>query len=302
VERVGIIGAGRLGSALARALAVVGWPVVAVASRRAASAQALVARLPAARVATAQEVADIAELVVLTVPDAAIGEAARAVHWHAGQAVVHTSGAASLAPLAPARAAGALVGALHPLQTFASREEPAPLALFAGITCALEGDPALLPRLSALVRALGARPLVLPPEARARYHAAAVLAANYVVTLLHLATDLWATFGVGEREATAALLPLVRRAVDNVAAHGPATALTGPIARGDAATVAQHIAALAAARPTTLEAYIALAEATLTLAAARGDLPPERAAAVRATLEAAARASRAPASGPAALH
>jgi predicted short-subunit dehydrogenase-like oxidoreductase (DUF2520 family) len=302
VERIGIIGAGRLGSTLARALAAVGWPVVAVASRQRSTAQALAARLPAARAATAQEVADAAEGVVLAVPDTAIAAVARAVRWHAGQAVVHTSGAESLAPLAPARAAGALVGALHPLQTFASREEPAPLALFAGITCALEGDAALLPRLVALVRALGARPLLLPPEARAQYHAAAVFAANYVVTLLHLATDLWATFGVGEREATAALLPLVRRAVDNVAAHGPAAALTGPIARGDAATVAKHLAALAAVRPDVLEAYVALAEATLALAAARGDLPPERVAAVRATLEAAPRASEAPASHPAALH
>jgi len=284
VARVGIIGAGRLGSALARALAVVGWPVVAVASRRAASAQALVARLPAARVATAQEVADSAELVFLTVPDAAIGTIVRAVRWHAGQAVVHTSGAESLAPLAPARAAGALIGALHPLQTFASRAEPAPLDLFAGITCALEGDAALLPRLEALVRALGARPLRLPPEARALYHAAAVLAANYVVTLLHLAADLWGAFGVDEREALAALLPLVRRAVDNVAAHGPTAALTGPIARGDAVTVARHLAALATARPTALGPYVALAEATLALAAARGELAAEQVAAMRAAL------------------
>ena len=284
MEQVGIIGAGRVGSALAVAAAAAGWPVVAVASRQHARAEALAARLPGARPATAQEVADLADLVFLTVPDAAIAQVTRVVRWRAGQAVVHTSGAESLAPLAPARAAGALIGGLHPLQTFAGANEADPLRVFAGITCALEADAALLPRLEALVRALGARPVVLPAEARARYHAAAVLASNYVVTLLHLAAALWATFGVDERTALAALLPLTRRAVDNVAARGPAAALTGPIVRGDAATVAKHLGALAEACPTALAPYAALAEATLALAADAGLLSPEQVAAVRAVL------------------
>jgi len=281
VERIGIVGAGRAGGALALALAAAGWPVVAVASRTPARAAWLAAALPgAAVVASAQAVADAADLVVLTVPDAAIGPVAAGVAWRPGQAVVHTSGVESLGPLAPARDAGALVGSLHPLQTFGPAPAADPRAPFVGITCALEGDAALLPRLEAIVAALGARSLRLPPEAKPLYHAAAVVASNYLVTLLHLAAGLWDVLGVDEQTAIGALLPLVRGAVENVAAHGPGPALTGPIARGDAATVAKHLAAIAAARPDSLPAYRALARATLALAQAEGRVGREAAAAL----------------------
>jgi predicted short-subunit dehydrogenase-like oxidoreductase (DUF2520 family) len=287
VERIGIVGAGRAGGALARALATVGWPVVAVASRTPASAARLAAALTgASAVAGPQEVADRADLVFLTVPDAAIGPVAASVAWRPSQAVVHTSGVDSLAPLAPARQAGALAGSLHPLQTFAPSPAADPLAPFAGITCALEGDAALLPRLEAVVAALGARPLRLPAEAKPLYHAAAVVASNYLVTLLHLAAELWDAFGVDERTAISALLPLVQGAVDNVAAHGPRRALTGPIARGDVATVEKHLSAIARARPEALAPYRALALATLALARSAGSLSPEAAAALGASLAA----------------
>ncbi|HEY7066912.1 MAG TPA: DUF2520 domain-containing protein [Chloroflexota bacterium] len=295
MERIGIVGAGRAGGALGRALAAAGWPVVAVASRTPASATRLAGALPGARaVASAQAVANAADLVFLTVPDAAIAEVAAAVAWREDQAVVHTSGVDSLGPLARARAAGALVGSLHPLQTFGPEPAAAPLAPFAGITCALEGDAALLPRLEALVAALGARPLRLPPEAKPLYHAAAVVASNYLVTLLHLAAALWESFGADERAATAALLPLVQGAVDNVAAMGPGRALTGPIARGDVATIEKHLAAIARAQPALLAPYRALAAATLDLARGEGSLTAEGAEALTRALAAEACDTAAP--------
>jgi predicted short-subunit dehydrogenase-like oxidoreductase (DUF2520 family) len=290
--RIGFVGAGRAGGALAAALAAAGWPVVVVASRTAASAQALAARLPRARaLPDAQAVADAADLVFLTVPDAVIADVAGALAWRPGQAVVHTSGADSLGPLAPAARAGALVGCLHPLQTFSGDATGDPGSLFIGTTCALEGDDALLPLLDRLTRSLGARPIVLPAEAKARYHAAAVLAANYVVTLLHLAADLWASFGVPAEVAVEALLPLTRRAVENVGEQGTRAALTGPIARGDALTLEKHLAALAAARPATVAPYAALARATLALARERGDLSAEQLAALEAAITSAERAA-----------
>jgi predicted short-subunit dehydrogenase-like oxidoreductase (DUF2520 family) len=260
-----------------------------VASRTPARAARLAAALPGATaVAGPQAVGDAADLVFLTVPDAAIGPVAQSVAWRTGQAVVHTSGVDSLASLAAARQAGALVGSLHPLQTFAPSPAADPLAPFAGITCALEGDAALLPRLEALVAVLGARSLRLPAEAKPLYHAAAVVASNYLVTLLHLAAELWDAFGVDERTAIAALLPLVQGAVDNVAAHGPGRALTGPIARGDLATVERHLAAIERGRPEALPPYRALALATLTLARSEGGITPQAAAALEALLVVAA--------------
>ncbi|HLH23877.1 MAG TPA: Rossmann-like and DUF2520 domain-containing protein [Chloroflexota bacterium] len=281
VERIGIVGAGRAGGALARALAAAGWPVVAVASRTPAHAERLAAALPqAAALPSAQAVVDAADLAFLTVPDAAIGPVAASVAWRPGQAVAHTSGVDTLESLAPARQAGALVGSLHPLQTFGPAPAADPLAPFAGITCALEADATLLPRLEAIVAALGARPVRLPAGAKPLYHAAAVVASNYLVTLLHLAAELWGAFGVDESTAIDALRPLVWGAVDNVAAHGPGQALTGPIARGDAATVEQHLAAIARARPEALDAYRTLARATLALARTEGSLTPEAAGAL----------------------
>lgn len=284
MERIGIVGAGRAGGALARALAAIGWPVVAVASRTPASAERLAAALPRAVAAASPQAVAAADLVFLTVPDAAIGPVAASISWRPGQAVAHTSGVDSLGPLAAARQAGALVGSLHPLQTFGPGPAADPLAPFVGITCAVEGDAALLPRLEAVVAALGAQPLRLPAEAKPLYHAAAVVASNYLVTLLHLAADLWDAFGVDERTAVAALLPLVRGAVDNVAAHGPGRALTGPIGRGDAATIEKHLAAIERARPDALEAYRALARATLALARTQGSITPNAATALATVL------------------
>src|SRR3954447_13745014 len=283
VERLGFVGAVRAGTALARGLAAVGWPVVAVSSRTAAHAEALAVCLPGARaLPDAQGVADVADVVFLTVPDAAINAVAEAIAWTRGQGVVHASGVESAAPLAAAARQGALGGSFHPLPTFAAVPPPDALAPFVGVTCALEGDHTLLPRLEAMARALGARPQALPPETKLLYHTAAVLASNYLVTLLHLAADLWRTFGVPEREATEALLPLVRGAIDNVAAHGAVEALTGPIARGDASTVEKHLRALAAARPEALATYRALGRATLELVRLRGDLDAEAVAALEA--------------------
>jgi predicted short-subunit dehydrogenase-like oxidoreductase (DUF2520 family) len=282
VERVGFIGAGRAGTALARGLRAAGWPVVAVSSRTPSHARRLARAVRGAEaVEWPQTVADAADLVCLTVPDTAITAVAENVVWREGQAVVHTSGVESLDVLAAAARAGAQVGSMHPLQTFAAPAAD-PLAPFRGITCVLEGDARLLPRLEAVTEALGARALVLPEGAKARYHAAAVFAANYVVTALHTAAELWATFGVPAPTALAALLPLTRAAIENVAVHGAAGALTGPVARGDVATVEKHLAALAEARPEVLRAYRALGEGTLRLARRRGRLDPAAAAALAA--------------------
>src|SRR5439155_12605800 len=166
--RIGVIGAGTVGTALALALADRGHPVVAVASRRVASAAALASRIPGCRaLATSQAVADAADLVLLTVPDDAIRAVADGVRWRPGVAAVHCSGAAGLDVLAAAAAAGAAVGSCHPPQSFADAGETLPT--LPGSTFALQGDGLLLARLEVLVRDLGGRPLRLPPGGRALY-------------------------------------------------------------------------------------------------------------------------------------
>lgn len=277
VKRIGFIGAGTVGTTLAMALHRAAYPVVAVASRRFASAQALADRVTGcAAFPSPQAVADRADLVFITTPDDAIAEVVAAVTWRPGQGVVHTSGAVSLDVLAGARKRGAWTGSVHPLQTFADPEQG--LALLPGSTFALEGDAPILPLLHALVEALGGRPLVLPPAAKTVYHIAAVLVSNYTVTLAKLATDLWATFGIAPDVALEALVPLLQGTSRNLQVLGLPAALTGPIARGDVGTVRRHLEALADRAPALLDVYRSLGRQTVPIAVAKGRLSPEAAA------------------------
>jgi predicted short-subunit dehydrogenase-like oxidoreductase (DUF2520 family) len=295
------IGAGAAGGTLARALAAGGATIASVAARRPARARALAASLPGCRFAPEPAALVVgAETVVLAVPDDALAPLDRTLPWRVGQAVIHLSGAHGTDALPTALAAGAAVAALHPLLSFprAATDGATALAHLRGATWALEtGDAALARRLGAVVAALGGRIVRLGVGDRVPYHIAAVLASNYVVALLGTAVDLWRGFGVEGATAVDALLPLVRGAVENLAANGPAMALTGPIARGDAGTVAAHLRWLAqpppaGAAPTGVDratlaaAYRALARLAIPLAIARGSLSASAAEALRALLDA----------------
>jgi len=265
--RLGFIGAGVTGSAFARCLAGAGYPVVAVASRTAASAERLAERLKGCRaVADPQAVADVADLVFITTPDDAIVEVAAQARWRPGVWVVHVSGAKSLDVLEPARRAGAAVGSIHPLQTFADAEHA--VASMPGSTFALEGEGPLLACLRAMALALGGRAIELRPQDKALYHVAAVLVSNYVVTLVDMATKLWQQFGVEQDSARESLLPLLQGTVNNLRRLGLPDALTGPIARGDLGTVRRHLEALEASAPDLLLAYRELGLRTIPVATA----------------------------------
>jgi len=179
----------------------------------------------------------------LAVPDGAVGSmAARVAEMGPpdGLAIVHVSGALGLEVLAPLRPRA--VGSFHPLQSFPFPRDP---AAFRGITVAVDATtPALLRRLSALARRLGARPKHVRDGQRVLYHAAAVFASNFVDVVVAEAVRLLMGIGWTRKEAETALTPLVEGAVDNIKHRGVVAALTGPIRRGDADTVARHLAAV----------------------------------------------------------
>ena len=261
-----VIGTGRLGAALAGALAVAGYTDLTLASRDPPRAADVAAAL-GVHARTTAEAVERAALVFLAVPDGAIEDVASSLAWRAGQGVVHTSGARGLDALADATVHGALAGCLHPLQTFPATGTPsasAAAALFAGIVCGVEAAPPLDGLLTALVEDLGARTVRLDGVDRARYHAAAVLVSNDVVALMAAATRTWTAAGLEAGAAQAALAPLMRAAAANATSLPLAQALTGPIARGDHATVARHVAALAG-EPGLLEIYRALGRELLRL-------------------------------------
>ena len=279
---LGFIGAGRVATGLATGFARAGRDVIAVASRNSDSAKKLAKRIRGARACTPQEVADRADIVFLTVPDDAIAAVASELRWRAGSACVHCSGAAELDALHKADADGALAGGFHPLHMFGEPGK-SPEAL-AGCAIALAGPEALVRKLEALARALGARPLRLPEGARALYHAAANFSGAFVIALVQETVALWKKLGIAEGDALAALVPLLRGTVDNVEKLGAAGGLGSAVARGDAGTIRGHLDALAQTAPESLELYRLLSLRTIPLAIAKGTLKPGAAKEVAALL------------------
>jgi predicted short-subunit dehydrogenase-like oxidoreductase (DUF2520 family) len=177
------------------------------------------------------------------VPDDALAELDASLPFRAEQLVVYCSGARPLSVLARAHALGARVGCLHPLQTFPERF--AGRERFAGITCGVESSHAAGDAfLAQSCAALGARTVSLRNVDRARYHASAVLASNYVIALHRAAAEAWREAGLPEDGARSALAPLTHAAVDALARLPLHEALTGPIARGDTETIARHLRSL----------------------------------------------------------
>jgi predicted short-subunit dehydrogenase-like oxidoreductase (DUF2520 family) len=229
LDSIAIVGAGRLGTALAAALGAPG---------------------PLGRGART----DAAPVVLLCVPDAEIAAAAASIA--PGPLVGHCSGATGLDVLAPHEAFS-----LHPLMTVPAG---APPSRFAGAGCAIAGStPRALAVAEALAARLGMRATSVADEDRVAYHAAASIASNFLVTLEGAAERLAATAGVDR----ALLAPLVRAAVDDWAERGAEDALTGPIARGDEGTVARQRAAIAERTPDLLPLFDAMADATRAVAA-----------------------------------
>jgi len=276
---VGVVGVGRVGSALAVALSHAGHPVVAVSGVSDASRRRAADRLPSAEVLPADDVVRAADLVLLTVPDDALAEVVNGLAevgaFRRGQFVVHTSGRHGLDVLRPAAEQGALPLALHPVMTFAGGAEDAERLV--GTSFGVTAPEELRAVGEALVVEMGGEPVYVPEEARVLYHAALAWGANYLTTLVTTAADLLRATGAERPEQI--LAPLLGAALDNALRRGDA-ALTGPVSRGDAGTVTAHLDALRNAAPEVVPAYVALARLTADRALRDGRLDPQRAEAL----------------------
>jgi len=281
--KTGFIGAGTTGTALAVRLSQKGCPVVAVSSRTLSSAQKLAGLVPDCRVCyTAQDVAEAAEMVFITTPDDVIAQVCGEVRWCEGKSVVHCSGAHSVDILESAKRLGAAVGSFHPLQTFADVDQA--IQNLPGSTFALEAEEPLLTTQQELTRLLNGNWVVLKPGDKVLYHAAAVFACNYLITLVKLALDLWQNFGVSPKEATRALLPLLEGTINNIDNIGLPDCLTGPVARGDSGTIERHLSALETRSPALLTTYKELGLQTIPIALAKGKVSEQKAEEMKALL------------------
>lgn len=260
--KVGIVSAGRVGTALGVALERVDHVVVACSAISRASRERAQRRLPDTPVFPVPEVAGSAELLLLAVPDTELpglvsGLAATSA-VRPGTIVAHTSGANGVGVLAPLTGCTPL--AIHPAMTFTGSDEDIARLSDAcfGITAADEVGYAIA---QSLVLEIGGEPFRVREEARPLYHAALAHAANHLVTVLGDALDalraaLPGELGLDDPDGIAerVLGPLARAALENTLQRGQA-ALTGPVARGDAAALAAHLGALAAVDPRLAQAY-----------------------------------------------
>ena len=278
---ISIIGPGKVGTAIGVQAARAGWRVAAVGGGRPGRAEAAAEAIGrGARACSPPEAAGLGGLVLLTVPDGAIAgvcDELAAAEAFGGEAVVaHCCGAIGSGVLQSARErCGCSIGSMHPLQTFATVE--AAMDRLAGTWCFCEGDDRAVGVLGRLAEAVGARPARIRAEDKALYHAAAVTACNYVVTLLDAAAAMAESAGISRADWLAAAGPIVRATIDNVSRVGPEQALTGPVARGDAETVGRHVEALRGAGAGLRELYATVGQGTVQLALRKGTIDPRQA-------------------------
>lgn len=256
-----IVGAGRVGRALGRRLHELGWPIGSVVTQRETTARAAVRAIGDGRahaMLTRQVLG--ADVVLIATPDHAIaGVAAKLARmggeeW-CGKVVLHTSGALDRTALRPLERCGAATGSLHPLQTFSGRGVPQ----LEGFVFALEGDRRALATARRMARELGGLPVRMHGRNKAAYHAAGAFVAGHMLGMVESATRILMSVGFTRRQATRALLPLLRQTLENFERLGPGASWTGPVSRGDYGTVARHVAALRRSPREYRQAYAALA-------------------------------------------
>lgn len=267
--KIGFIGAGTTGTALALTLHQRGFNIHSVNSRSVSSSKRLASLVKNCEICNfPQEVADNCDLIFITTPDDLITSIAGSVKWKKDQYVVHCSGAHSIDILDPAKRSAAIAGVFHPLQSFADIEQA--IRNIPGSTFAIEAEEPLLSILKDFAISLKGEWIILKSEDKPLYHAAAVFACNYLVTLVKLAADLWNNFGVPTEKACKNLLPLMRGTLENIQKIGLPNCLTGPVARGDLGTIKRHIETLKKANPEILKCYKLLGWHTIPIALAKG--------------------------------
>src|SRR5690625_886762 len=239
-----VIGLGALGTVLCRALVRRGAELKSVFNRTPGKALEVVSSRNRTTVASSfpEGPDQLGGLVFLTVSDAAIAEtAAKLSHISgdlSGKTFVHCSGNESAAVLDELKVKGARTASMHPLQTFSVHSVPAD---FNNIYFSLQGDPAAFPTLERIAGLLGARTLTVDERQKAHLHVAAVIASNYLITLIDASTETGSLGGMDKEQVREALYPLVQTSLKNMKSASFEEAVSGPIARGDIETVKHHL-------------------------------------------------------------
>jgi predicted short-subunit dehydrogenase-like oxidoreductase (DUF2520 family) len=257
--KVFILGAGKVGRALAHALRAHGDVVTLTPARKG---------VPTRRID--------ADIIILSVRERQLGPIAEALATSGvvkkSAVVVHNAGSLPADALAGLRGACAGVAQMHPMISFASR------TFFPTLRrghCHVKGDAAAEKRARVLARHLGMTPRTFAKLDTVGYHAAAGLVANGAAALAAVGAELLVLAGVPREDTSKMLGPLLRSVAENVEKLGFPEALTGPVRRGDAAAIERQIGLLGERLASALPLFLASAWAQLPLARKIGDAPPE---------------------------
>ena len=268
---LGFIGAGPVGTTFGVRLSEQGYRTAGVTDISPTAAERFAKLVPGCRVfGKNQDLVDAVDMVFITTADDFIAKVSSELKWRKGQVAVHCSGAGTVQSLEAARQQGALVGSIHPCQTFAGIDQA--IANLPGSTFAIEAEEPVKTTLTEMARALKGDIVYLTSEDKVLYHAAAAMACNYFTTIVKLATDLWRNFGRTSADGIKAYMPLLRGTLTNIETSGFPKCLTGPIARGDVATIDRHLTALKKYAPDILPLYKELGRFTIPIARDKGSL------------------------------
>lgn len=273
--RCAVVGCGRVGTSLVYHLNRAGYSICGVASRSLESAEKAAGIVPGTPFSiNATDVTREADVVFITTPDDTIAEVAEAIAkeggFKDGASVLHCSGSLPSTIMAGVKETGALIGSMHPLQSFAGADlESNP---FDAIIMSVEGDEKPVEIALGMASDLGAKGLTIETHAKTMYHAAAVVASNCFVTVQDMAWKFISDAGVSEKDAWSVLGPLIEGTLANIKKVGPVDALTGPIARGDVATIDTHLNKISEMQPGLESLYKALCLHTVDVAKRKGTL------------------------------
>jgi predicted short-subunit dehydrogenase-like oxidoreductase (DUF2520 family) len=271
--RISIIGAGKLGGALAIALNKRNFSIDNLIARNFEIAEKIAELInPKPKILPADNFTEIAsDVILITTQDSEIETVAArlADQLKTKPFIFHTSGSLSSAVLRRLKAIGCSTGSIHPLVSISD-----PLLgadRFANAYFCVEGDVEAIKIAEEIVGRLGGESFSVAAEYKILYHAAAVTACGHLVALIDAAVGMLTKCGLGENDAREVLLPLVKSTVSNLENQTPAEALTGTFARADVETLRRHLEILRAnVAPETLEIYLSLGERSLPLAESQG--------------------------------
>lgn len=275
IKSLAVIGPGRVGTAIAVAARRAGIREIYMGGRHLDKVEESARLVEGAKAWRMAEAAHHADIVLISVSDNSIELVAKQLAeedaFRKGTVVAHLSGALDSSVLKPAKTlCGAFIASAHPLNTYPS--VAAAVDEKTGTHWFLEGDAEAIEKLSRLISLIGDLSYAITGEGKAIYHAASVVACNYLSTLMDTAIEMMVQANVEKEIAWKALRPLVFATMSNIDNIGPQAALTGPIARGDEVTVEKHMQAMQNSPEEQRRLYAALGLKTVDLALRKGSI------------------------------